>query len=227
MEEYDSDAIKIERLIEERRIEEALKIAEKQDVALLYNMGVELIGKSNPLALKIFDKMVNLNPYDAMSYYTRANAYASLELYAKAIRDYKKVLKLNPNDKRAYKNLQMAHACLKQQKDIITKTNNTIKTFLQISQFLKKGLLNVKSKLKTFLLHSPKPDIQLNQFVRFKEVLDNIFGVIFGLSGPALIILGVVLYLGNRTGDFPTFPFAGFITMMVGWGILYLVTQSG
>jgi tetratricopeptide (TPR) repeat protein len=184
------------------------------------------IRKNNPLALKIFDKMVNLNPYDAMSYYTRANAYASLERYAKAIKDYRKVLKLNPNDKRAYKNLQMAHACLKKQKDIITKTNNTIKNLFTDISIFKKSLLNVKSKMKTFLLHIHKPNIPLNQFVRFKEVLDNIFVVIFGLSGPALIILGFVLCLGNRTGDFPTFPFAGFITMTVGWWILYVVTQS-
>jgi hypothetical protein len=40
---------------------------------------------------------------------------------------------------------------------------------------------------------------------------------ISGIIGVILIIGGFILVVGNRTGAFPTFPFAGFITMTIGW----------
>jgi hypothetical protein len=36
------------------------------------------------------------------------------------------------------------------------------------------------------------------------------------IVGGAVFALGVVLLLGNMTGAFPTFPFAGTITMVIG-----------
>jgi len=35
--------------------------------------------------------------------------------------------------------------------------------------------------------------------------------------GFLLIIIGILLVIGNLSGLFPTFPFAGFITMSIGW----------
>jgi hypothetical protein len=40
------------------------------------------------------------------------------------------------------------------------------------------------------------------------------------IIGGAVVALGIVLLLGNITGVFPTFPFAGFITLMIGSSIL-------
>jgi len=40
------------------------------------------------------------------------------------------------------------------------------------------------------------------------------------LAGIALFILGVWLYIGNKSGTHPTFPFAGFITTTVGFAMM-------
>lgn len=37
-----------------------------------------------------------------------------------------------------------------------------------------------------------------------------------GAIGLVIFVLGILLLLGNVTGLFPTFPFAGFITMAIG-----------
>jgi len=36
------------------------------------------------------------------------------------------------------------------------------------------------------------------------------------VAGCATFVLGAALFLGNRTGEFPTFPFAGFIVLLFG-----------
>jgi hypothetical protein len=38
--------------------------------------------------------------------------------------------------------------------------------------------------------------------------------------GGGITVLGIALFIGNTTGRFPTFPFAGFLAMTVGGGIL-------
>jgi len=38
--------------------------------------------------------------------------------------------------------------------------------------------------------------------------------------GIIIIIAGIVLAIGNKTGSFHTFPFAGFITMIIGGVIM-------
>jgi hypothetical protein len=37
--------------------------------------------------------------------------------------------------------------------------------------------------------------------------------------GIMVVVLGFILMFGNMTGLFPTFPFAGFILMLIGGGI--------
>lgn len=41
------------------------------------------------------------------------------------------------------------------------------------------------------------------------------FGALQAL-GVLIVIVGFILMVGNMTGIFPTFPFAGFITMFIG-----------
>ena len=41
----------------------------------------------------------------------------------------------------------------------------------------------------------------------------------FGVIGGVIFAAGVLLLIGNVTGLFPTFPFAGFIVMLIGGGI--------
>jgi hypothetical protein len=41
-------------------------------------------------------------------------------------------------------------------------------------------------------------------------------GIGFKLVGGAVFVLGVVLFLGNRSGALPTFPYAGYLVMGIG-----------
>ena len=50
-------------------------------------------------------------------------------------------------------------------------------------------------------------------------------GVVF-LAGGLLFILGACLFVGNITGLFRTFPFAGYVTMAVGIGLLGLAARA-
>ncbi len=38
--------------------------------------------------------------------------------------------------------------------------------------------------------------------------------------GIVFIFIGGFLFIGNVSGNFPAFPFAGFITMTIGWLLL-------
>ena len=40
------------------------------------------------------------------------------------------------------------------------------------------------------------------------------------LVGAAVVMVGLVLYEGNRSGVFPTFPFAGGLTMLLGASLM-------
>ncbi|HEX8493661.1 MAG TPA: DnaJ C-terminal domain-containing protein [Pyrinomonadaceae bacterium] len=52
-------------------------------------------------------------------------------------------------------------------------------------------------------------------------------GAGFQIVGGCIIALGVILLLGNITGIMPTFPFAGFLAMIVGGLISRLGKTSG
>lgn len=49
-------------------------------------------------------------------------------------------------------------------------------------------------------------------------------GPILRVFGAVLVVLGVGLLIGNRTGVFPTFPFAGAITMGIG-ALIFAIGQ--
>jgi N utilization substance protein A len=48
------------------------------------------------------------------------------------------------------------------------------------------------------------------------SALQTAGGVVLALIGIVLVLGGFVLYWGNRTGFFPTFPFAGYLTVIAG-----------
>jgi hypothetical protein len=50
-------------------------------------------------------------------------------------------------------------------------------------------------------------------------------GALLGVCGALMVLLGAGLFLGNVTGLFPTFPFAGFLVMTAG-GLLFGVGKS-
>ena len=91
-------------LIEEGKIKDALKMAEKEDVKLLNILGIKFAKKKDPLALEIFDKAIKLNPADAVSYYNRGNMHRTLNRRDIAIDDYTEAIRLNPSYANAYIN---------------------------------------------------------------------------------------------------------------------------
>lgn len=57
------------------------------------------------------------------------------------------------------------------------------------------------------------------QFINTDEDEEETSGVetvVLRLFGGIAFCVGIILVYGNRSGEFPTFPFAGFITMSVG-----------
>jgi hypothetical protein len=53
-----------------------------------------------------------------------------------------------------------------------------------------------------------------------EEPPGSLFGAVLVVGGALLCCVGLGLLLGNVTGLFPTFPFAGFIVMTVGGAIV-------
>ena len=49
--------------------------------------------------------------------------------------------------------------------------------------------------------------------------------MVFGVIGFLVIVVGVILIIGNMTGLFPTFPFAGYLTTVLG-GLLFRLGGS-
>ena len=49
---------------------------------------------------------------------------------------------------------------------------------------------------------------------------DSVSEAILGVLGLVLLIGGVVLFIGNLSGIFPTFPYAGFITSSIGLALM-------
>ena len=57
----------------------------------------------------------------------------------------------------------------------------------------------------------------------WESIAENV-GIVLGLL---LIVGGIALVVGNQSGAFPTFPFAGFLVSGLGSVILALTLQSG
>ncbi|MGN6353232.1 MAG: hypothetical protein ACTHLB_07560 [Parafilimonas sp.] len=51
----------------------------------------------------------------------------------------------------------------------------------------------------------------------------KIMGTFLGI---VLLLIGIILFIGNVSGWWPTFPFAGFITMSIGAGIMRLANDD-
>jgi energy-converting hydrogenase Eha subunit B len=49
---------------------------------------------------------------------------------------------------------------------------------------------------------------------------DSASGAILAVLGLVFLVGGVVLFIGNRSGAWPTFPYAGFITSSVGLAMI-------
>ena len=58
------------------------------------------------------------------------------------------------------------------------------------------------------------------------ENFKNIIEILAFFLGVFFIIGGFFLFIGNRTGLHPTFPFAGFITMTLGFGMVYYAVST-
>jgi hypothetical protein len=79
---------------------------------------------------------------------------------------------------------------------------------------------HLKRRPKSSSSKQPEPSKRDLRFDAFNQIIDGPVTALFGLS---LFIGGVALYYGNTTGEFPTFPYAGFITMSIGF---YLIATA-
>ena len=104
---------KITDLIEERKIEEALQIADKDDIDDLNKIGAKFAQNNDLLALQFFNKIIKLNKNNASAHFNRGNFFRELNLQKKAIKDYTKAIKLNPHHNGAYINRGNAYTSLK------------------------------------------------------------------------------------------------------------------
>jgi len=50
-------------------------------------------------------------------------------------------------------------------------------------------------------------------------------GSVVGVLAVICFIIGGILYAGNVTGLFPTFPYAGFVMMLVAGGLIWLAKE--
>jgi hypothetical protein len=66
--------------------------------------------------------------------------------------------------------------------------------------------------------HEPPTTILAN-----RETTMRTFAALVGVS---LFLVGTVLCLGNMTGLYPTFPYAGFLTMTIGSALASLAPTS-
>jgi phage FluMu protein Com len=55
---------------------------------------------------------------------------------------------------------------------------------------------------------------------------DSASGAILAVLGLVFLVGGIVLFVGNMSGAFPTFPFAGFITSSIGLTMLAAALQK-
>jgi len=76
------------------------KKVDKNALARLYFEAA--VSENSEIAIKIYDKAIELNPNFAEAYYNRGNAYSDLKQYERAIEDYNKAIELNPEDKGTY-----------------------------------------------------------------------------------------------------------------------------
>jgi len=83
-----------------------IKEVDKMFLLTYYNMGMNY-GKLGQYkkAIKVYEKVITINPQDSYAYYNMGIDYGKLEEYEKAISSYKKVIELNPEDYQAYTNL--------------------------------------------------------------------------------------------------------------------------
>ena len=82
------------------------------DVAKL-NRGVAYYQSGQyELAIRDYDKVIELNPNDDVAYNNRVVAYSALGQYERAIQDYNKVIELNPDYAEAYNNRGLAYELL-------------------------------------------------------------------------------------------------------------------
>jgi tetratricopeptide (TPR) repeat protein len=74
-----------------------------------------------------YNKVIQLNPDDALAYNNRGNAYFNLGQYQRAIEDYNEAIRLKPDDALAYNNRGNAYKNLRQYQRAIMDYNEAVR----------------------------------------------------------------------------------------------------
>ncbi|HUV02603.1 MAG TPA: tetratricopeptide repeat protein [Desulfobacteria bacterium] len=130
---------RFQELIREKEIKKALSLAVKADCRVLRDVGIEYAKKNNPLAVEIFDKIIQLDPEDARAYYNRGNAYRNLQQYDRAIKDYTTALGVDPTYVNAYINRGNVYSRLERYAEAIADYDSALKLRSSYKAYVNRG----------------------------------------------------------------------------------------
>ena len=124
---------KILNLIEEKHIEEAIKLCDesiekdnKDEDAYFYIGICKFDLKNYEEAIKYFNKVIELNPNNEKAYFNRGLSKAYLQIYEESLKDFDISIKLNPNMDRTYFEKSNVLLDINKYKDAIENLNKAI-----------------------------------------------------------------------------------------------------
>ena len=85
------------------------------EAQLAFREGTDLLHQGHyEIAIRAFDKAIQLNPTFSVAYYSRGYVYGELGQHERAIQDYDHAIPLDPSDAQAYGNRGIAYQALGQ-----------------------------------------------------------------------------------------------------------------
>lgn len=130
---------RFQELIREKEIEKALRLAGKADCRILTEMGVGYAQKNAPLAVKIFTRIIQLDPRAAGAYYNRGNVYRNFHYYDLAIKDYTNALEVDPMYTNAHINRGNAYSQLERYEEAIADYDSVLKLRSSYKAYVNRG----------------------------------------------------------------------------------------
>ncbi len=95
----------VRKLLEEGKIDEALKIAGKGDIEILDGKAKKFYENKDFLqTIKILDGLLKINPKEVLTHYNKGIVYTQQEKFQKAIEYYTKAIELDPKVTEVYNN---------------------------------------------------------------------------------------------------------------------------
>ncbi|MEI0530780.1 tetratricopeptide repeat protein [Brachyspira pilosicoli] len=124
---------KILNLIEEKHIEEAIKLCDeiiekddKDEDAYFLKASCYFELEDYNAAIENYNKVTEINPNNEKAYFNRGLSKAYLQIYKESLKDFNKTIELNPNNKSAYFNRGLSKSNLRMYKEAINDFNKAV-----------------------------------------------------------------------------------------------------